>query len=280
MDTVNTSLLQAVSTLLLTEARGIAGQSLRQLILGNDRINKLTDHGMLAGTDQIQVLALDLVHHRIHLGKTHNAGNNLAADHERRYTVGKSSVDHEIAGIGNNCGVQSRNITHQIIETVSGNLSGSIQIDTVELLHDLSVIGNLKIRNNRLTVTGNLHVLGIILTDRNRRIDDIRNGHHQLQNTLGQLLLLLRKLLQSLSISSNFLLHCLSLLALALSHQLTDLLGQLIAGSLQIVSSLLSLTTLCIQLDHLVYHGQLVVLEFLLNILFNNIRILTDKLNI
>ena len=35
-------------------------------------------------------------------------------------TVGKSSVDHEITGIGNDCTVQTGDIAHQIIETVSG----------------------------------------------------------------------------------------------------------------------------------------------------------------
>ena len=78
----------------------------------NDRVNEFTDHGMFAGSDQVKILSLDLVHHSIHLVKTHNACYNVAADHEWRYTVSKSTVDHEISGVGDNCGMQSGNITH------------------------------------------------------------------------------------------------------------------------------------------------------------------------
>ena len=87
-----THLLNAVSTLLLTEARRIAGQSLRKLILRSDGINELTDHGMLTGTDQIQILALNLIHHGVHLSKGHNAGHHIAADHKRRHAVGKACL--------------------------------------------------------------------------------------------------------------------------------------------------------------------------------------------
>ena len=48
--------------LFLTEAWRIAGQGLRKFILRSDGIDELTDHGMLTGTDQVQVLTLDLVH--------------------------------------------------------------------------------------------------------------------------------------------------------------------------------------------------------------------------
>ena len=36
----------------------IAGQGLRKLLFGNDGVDEFADHGVLAGTDQIQVLAL------------------------------------------------------------------------------------------------------------------------------------------------------------------------------------------------------------------------------
>ena len=44
--------------------------------------------------DRIQIFAFDFVHHGIHLGKTHNAGNYVAADHKWRYAVSTVSYTH------------------------------------------------------------------------------------------------------------------------------------------------------------------------------------------
>ena len=85
---------------------------------------------MLAGTDKIQVFALYLIHHGIHFRKTHNAGNNIGTDHERRYTVSKASVDHEIPCIAYHSRMQSGNITHQVIEAVACNTSCAVKVDT------------------------------------------------------------------------------------------------------------------------------------------------------
>ena len=67
---------------------------------------------MLTCTDEVEILALDLVHHSVHLSKAHNACDNVAADHKRRYAVCESTVDHEISCVCDHCGVKSRNITH------------------------------------------------------------------------------------------------------------------------------------------------------------------------
>ena len=135
---------------------------------------------MLAGTDQIEILALDLIHHGIHLGKAHNACYYIAADHKGRYTVGKAASDHEVSCIGNHCRVKSGNIAHQIVEAVSCYSSGSIQINAVKTLHDICVVGDLKIRNHWLTELLDLYIFTVILTDGYAWIDDIWDGHHDL----------------------------------------------------------------------------------------------------
>ena len=86
---------------------------------------------MLAGTDKVKVFTLYLVHHGIHLGKAHNAGNDIRADHKGRYAVSKAPVYHEIPCIAYHSGVQSGNITHKIIEAVSCNTSGAVKVDTL-----------------------------------------------------------------------------------------------------------------------------------------------------
>ena len=98
--------------------------------------------------------------------------------------------------------MQSGNIAHQVIETVSGNLSGAVQINAVETLHDLGMVRDLEIRNYRLTESLDLHVLAVILSDGYAGIDDVRDGHHDLQDLLIQLFFLLGQLLQLLGIRS------------------------------------------------------------------------------
>ena len=93
-----------------------------------DSINELTDHGVLTGTDQVEVFTLDLVHHGIHLGETHYAGNHFRANHEGGDAVGEAAVDHEITGIGDHSGVKAGNVTHEIVEAVACNLACGIQV--------------------------------------------------------------------------------------------------------------------------------------------------------
>ena len=253
MDTVYTTLFNTVSTFLLTEARRIAGQGIRKLLFRNDLVNEFTDHGMLTGSDQIQILALDLIHHGIHLSKTHNAGNNVTSDHEWRYTVGKSTIDHEISCIRDNCRVKSCNITHQIVETISSHSTCAVKIDSIKTLHDLCVIRDLKIRNNRLAVFSHFYIFRIIFTNRNTRINDIRNYHHDLGYFLIQLFFFYRKLFQTGSVFSYFFLNVLCLIFFTLRHQRTDLFRNFIFLSAKCICFLLSCSSLCIQFNYFVY---------------------------
>ena len=275
MDTIYTTLLNTVGAFFLTETWRVACQCVRKLLLVVDRIDELTDHRMLGSSDQVEILALDLVHHGIHLIKTHNAGYYVGTDHKRRYTVSESAVDHEISCVRDNCGVDSCNVAHQVVESVSGNFSCCIKIDTVETLHNVCVIWNLKIRNNRLTKLLDLYVAAIVFSDRNGRIDDVRDGHHNLGNLLGQLLLLCLKLRQTGSVCSDLSLDSLCLFLLTLCHQCTDLLGDLVLVCTKLISLCLCGTGLCVQLDHFINEWKLVILELLLDVLLNNLRVLS-----
>ena len=72
VDAVDAALLNAVGTLFLTEAGAVAGQGQGQLFALDGLVDEAADHGMLGSADQIEVLALDLVHHGVHLGEGHN----------------------------------------------------------------------------------------------------------------------------------------------------------------------------------------------------------------
>ena len=76
--------------------------------------------------------------------------------------------------------MKSCDIAHQVIETISSYLSGTVQIDAVKFLHNLGVVRDLEIRYNRLAEALDLYVLAVVFTDRNTRINDVRDGHHNL----------------------------------------------------------------------------------------------------
>ena len=69
MDAVNARCLDAVGAHLFAETGRIAGQGLGQLCSSQDGVDEFADHRVLAGADEIEVLALDLIHHVFHLCK-------------------------------------------------------------------------------------------------------------------------------------------------------------------------------------------------------------------
>ena len=180
MDPVNTAFLNSVSTFLLTETWRITGQSFWQLLLRNNFIDKLTNHRMFTRTNQIQIFTLDFVHHRIHFIKRHNTCYNIWTNHKRRHTIGKSAVNHKVSCIGNNCRMKSCNIAHQIIESISCNVTCRIQIQSIKWFHNLCMIWDFKIRNHRITKLLNFYIFSIIFTNWNTRVNDVWNYHHAL----------------------------------------------------------------------------------------------------
>ena len=285
VDAIDAALLDAVRALLLAEAGRIGGQSLGQLLVGNDLVNEAADHGVLGGTDQIQVLALDLVHHAVHIGLGHNALNHVAMDHERGDAVSEALVDHEIAAISQNCLVQAGNVTQQIIETGAGNAAGSLQIDAVEGLHDVGVIGNGEGGNLALTEALHFHVGGVIGTDGHGGVDDLGDHDHALVQLFFQLHFQFLQLSQTvgllLDLSLNGLgLGCFGRILLGLTHQHTDLLGQSVAVGAQLVGLHDGGAALAVQLNDFVHQRQLGVLELLLDVFSDSVGIFPDKLNV
>ncbi len=273
MNAVHAALLYAVRPFLLTETRGIAGQGLRQLLLREDGVNKFANHGMFACPNQVQIFSFYFIHHGVHLRKAHDPGHDITADHKWRHAVSKAPAYHKIPGIGNHCGMKPRDVSHQVIKAVSGYLPRAVQIEALETLHNLCMVGNLKIRRHRLAIFLHLHVLAVIFANRHGRVDDIRNCHHDFRDFLLQLSFHLLKLGQTLSSCIDFGLYFLCLFLLALSHQGANLLGKLLAVGAERIGFLLGLPRLCVQLDDLIHQRQLAVLELIADILFHHIRV-------
>ena len=284
MNAVNAALLDAVCADLLAEARRITRQGLREAFLRQNGVNELADHGMLRSTDQVEILALDLVHHIFHLRKAHNARNNLGTDHEGRNIIGESAADHEITRIAEHGGMQSCHITAQIIEACAGGLSSSRLVNAAEVLHNVLVVRDLEIRNDRFTKALDLDILAVVLADRHGGINDVRNDHHDLTDLRLKLVLTLAERCHFLVDACIFLSNaCLGLVRagnLAACDPLADLLGKALLLGSQVVALLLGVAELLVELDDLVNEGELFVLELLLDVFLDKIRVGSQKFNI
>ena len=280
VDTVNASLFKSMSTFLFTEAWRITCKSFWKLFFRNDLVNKFTNHRMLTGSDQVQILTFDLVHHGIHLSEAHNTCNNVTSDHERRYTVCESSVNHEITCICNNCRMKSCDIPHQIIETITSNTSCAIKVDSVKSFHDFCMIRNFEVRNNRFTKFLNLNVLAVIFTNRYRWVNDIRDYHHILQKLFLNFFLSLGKFLNTLTGSCNLFLNFLCFILLSLAHKSTNLFGNFISLCTKSFYFLFDLAVFLIQLQNLVNQLQFAILEFIADVLLYDFRVLSHKFDV
>ena len=278
--TVYTSLLDAVSTYFLTETRRIAGQCLGQLCLGQSCLDELAYHGVLGSTYKIQILALDLVHHVLHLSEAHNACNNAGSYHERRYIVSKSPVDHEISCIGEYSRVKSCDIALEIIETVARCLTRSVKVDAVESLHNIYMIGNFKIGNNRLAELFDLNVLAVVLAYGHAVVDDVGDHQHSLADLSFQLFFLDFKVSELLSHSIYLSLYSLSLFLLTLAHQSAYLLALYISLISQFICLGTCSSVFLIEFSDFVNQYEFFVLELLFNIFFDQLGVGSYKLDI
>ena len=285
MDAVHAALLDAVGALLLAEAGRVGGEGLGQLVLGEDLVDELADHGVLGGADEVQVLALDLVHHGVHLSLGHNALHHVAVDHEGGDAEGEALVDHKVPGVGQHALVEAGNVAHQVVEAVAGHAAGRVHVDAVKGLHDLGVVGDVKVGGDGLTEALHLHVGGVVGADGHGGINDVGDLEHDVADLLGQLRLQSLQLGQTVGVGLDLGLGLLSLLELGgvllgLAHQDAHLLGQGVALGAQVLSLSNGGTVLAVQLQHLVHQGQLLILELLLDVFLYHVGVFPDKLDI
>ena len=235
---------------------------------------------MLRSTDKIQILALYFIHHSVHFLKGHNACNNIRPNHKRRHNISKASVNHKVTGIGNNSGMKPCNIAHKIVETVARNSAGSLHINAVESLHNIGVIRNLKIGNERFAESLNLNIFAVVLADGNRLVDDIRYHHHALCNLCTEFCFTLCKFVKFLSLSGNLLFNFFRLVSFALCHQSTDLLRNLVSVCSEFVRSCNNSSAFLVKFDYLVNERKFFILKFFLDVFLYDFRIFSYKFNV
>ena len=285
MDAVHAALLDAVRAFLLAEAGRIGRHRLRELILGEDLIDVAADHGVLARADQIEILALDLVHHGVHIRLAHDALDDVAVDHERRDAVGKALADHEIARVGQHGLVQTRDIAHEIVKTVAGDAARGVKIDAVKALHDLRVVRDREIRHDGLAEALHLHIAAIVRAERHAGVDDLRDGEHDLVNFRLELFLLLFELGQTRRLRGDLRLDGLGLLKFGwvlfrLAHEHADLFRQGVALCAQVRRLVDCGAVGLVKLDHFVDERELGVLKLFADVFPNQIGVFADQSNV
>ena len=181
--------------------------------------------------------------------------------------------------------MQPCNIAHQIVEAVAGHPARGVHIHALEALHDLGVVGDVKVRDHGLAEALHLYVGGVVGADGDRGVDDVGDDQHDFADLLGQLCFLLLQLGQTVRVGLHLGLGLLGLLELAgvlfgLSHQHTHLLAQGVPGGTELLGLRNHGAVLLVQLQYLVHQGELRVLEFLLYVFPDCVGVVSNEFDV
>ena len=176
--------------------------------------------------------------------------------------------------------MQSCNISHQIIKSVSGYFSGAVQIDSVKPLHNICVIRNLKLRYNRLSKPLDFYIFTVIFSDRNRWIDDIRNRHHDLFDLFFYFFFFFGKSFHTVCALANLFLHLFRFFLFPLCHTCTDLFGSFIFLRTKRFYFLFDLAVSHIQFQYFIDKRKFLILKLISDILLYHLWIRSYKFNI
>ena len=289
VDAVHAAFFQTVAADFFAEAGRIRRERQRQLRFGQHLIDEPTDHRMLGRADQVKVLALDLVHHRFHLREGHDALDDVAVHHERRNDVGKALlVDHKVARVGKHRLVQPRDIAEQIVKAHAGDSSRGFLVDAVKRRHDIHMVGNFKRRHNGISEALDLDVAAVVGSNRDGRVNDVRNHIHDLadarvhlRNRLVELcpavVVCLDGSVVAVDLRLQLRLFRLVVTLFELPVKRTVRLRELVARSLEALHLGNRGAALGIEVYHLVDQRQLRVLELLANVFLDGFGIFPQK---
>ena len=210
--------------LFFSETGRVACKCDRQLAFCRHCIDKFSYHRVLACTDKIQVFAFDFIHHCVHLRKAHDSRDDIGANHKRRHAIGKALFNHKIARISKNCTVQSCNVAHEIVKSLSSDSAGGFFVNSVKKSHYISVIRNFKICLCLFAELLHFNVFTVVTSYRYGRIDDIGQRHHDFFNLRAQLSLFFFCICQFFGLFSHKLFHFQRFFCFSLTHKRTDLL--------------------------------------------------------
>ena len=176
--------------------------------------------------------------------------------------------------------MQPGDIPLEVVEAVAAGAAGAVKVDAVEPLHNIDVVGYLEVGDRRLAEALDLHIFAVIPADRNRGVNEIGDHQHPLADFPFELFLEGLQLLKLPVDGGHLRFGALGLLLLALGHQSADLLADRIALAAQLVAAGLGVAVLLVLLDNLIDKDKLLILEFLFDVLLDQIGIGSQQFDV
>ena len=206
-------------------------------------------------------------------------------DHKGRDHVGEAPVDHKVPGVGQHGLVEPGHVPQQVVEAAASHPTCGLKVGAVEPLYDVGVVGDLEVWDHRVAEPLHLHVAAVVGPDGHGGVDDVGDIQQNGAYLLAQLSGLGGELLHLLGLGGDLGLHrvCFRLFAgvlFSLSHQHTDLLGQLVPVGPQGFGLLLGLQALLVQVDDLIHQRQFFLLKLVFDILLDNLGVIADKFDV
>src|SRR5216110_330085 len=163
-----------------------AGEAEGQLAVVDHLVHVHRADGMLRRRDQVQVLALDLVHDALEVAEVHDPFVGGPAHHERREDGREALLDHEREGEGEERLVQSDEVSHQVNEARPRDFPRSLEVRELQGLQQLSVGPQLVVEGSRGAPAGDLHVLRVVLADGDALVEEVGEAHQPVSDLRGE----------------------------------------------------------------------------------------------
>ena len=179
--------------------------------------------------------------------------------------------------------MQTCDVAHEVVEAVAGYPAGGVHVNAVKALHDGGVVRDVELRYLRLAEALHLDIVAVVGSDGDGGVDDVRDEQHYLTDALCALVLDDLKLCEPVRLRLDLCLDLLRLVELTRillchAHELSDLLGQCVAGGTKLARLGYRSPVLAVKLQNLVDEGELCVLKLLADVLLDGIRVLSYKL--
>ena len=176
--------------------------------------------------------------------------------------------------------MQAGDVAGQIVKSLSARAPCAVDIDAVEFFEDIEMIGHLEIGRHGLQKALALDILAVVFADGRIFGNDVGNVHHDGLEFFGDLFRFTFDRLKPLGVRIDFRLYLFGLFGLFFAHELSDLFGEGVAGSAELVSLRLKGAALAVELERAVYEGKFTVLKFLFDIFAHRFGVATKKSNI
>ena len=176
-------------------------------------------------------------------------------------------------------------VPQQVVKAAPRHPAGGVHVHPGEGLHDLGVVGDLKVGDYRLSEALHLHIGGVVRANGHGGVDDVWDDQHDFPNFLRQFPLLGLQRGQSVGVGLHLGFGLLRLRQLGgvlfgLAHEHPHLLAQGVADGAQVVGLRHGGPVLRVQGQHLVHQRELLLLEFFADVFLYRLGILPDKTNI